>query len=94
MILVFTCFSIFLQGRVGGRFLVRSKIKKPEEEQSQDLSLDSIFYTSQDLYVGSIITLNKHTFLLTSADEYVFTYMERPEEREKVSKEANSNDRL
>jgi hypothetical protein len=34
--------------------------------------------------VGAIITLNKHTFLLTSADEYVFSYMERPEEREKV----------
>jgi hypothetical protein len=34
--------------------------------------------------VGAIITLNKHTFLLTSADEYVFSYMERPQEREKV----------
>jgi hypothetical protein len=45
---------------------------------------ESLYYTSQDLYVGAIITLNKHTFLLTSADEYVFSYMERPEEREKV----------
>ena len=72
-------------GRVGGRFLQRCKVRKPAEEQSSDLSLSSLFYTSQDLYVGAIVTLNKHTFLLTSADEYVFSYMERPDEREKVN---------
>ena len=62
----------------------RCRIKKPAADQSPDLSLNSLFYSSQDLYVGAIVTFNKHTFLLTSADEYVFSYMERPNEREKV----------
>jgi len=65
--------------------LQRCRIKKPAGEQSPDLSLNSLYYSSQDLYVGAIVTFNKHTFLLTSADEYVFSYMERPNEREKVS---------
>ena len=50
--------------------------------QSLDLTLDSLYYTPQDLYVGAIVEFNKHTFLLTSADEYVYSYMERPSEVE------------
>lgn len=70
---------------VAGRFLKRGKIKKPPEHQSPDLRLDSLFYSPQDLYVGAIVEFNKHTFLLTSADEYVFSYMERPSEVENVT---------
>jgi hypothetical protein len=51
---------------------------------TKEKSLIILTPSSQDLYVGAIVTFNKHTFLLTSADEYVFSYMERPNEREKV----------
>ncbi len=37
-----------------------------------------------DLFVGAIVKFNDHTFLLTGADDYVFEFMERPEECEKV----------
>ena len=57
-------------------------MKKPPEMQSSDLTLDSLFYTPQDLYVGAIVEFNKHTFLITSADDYVFSYMERSTEVE------------
>ena len=60
----------------------RTRMRKPEEVQSTDLTLDSLYYCPQDLYVGAIVEFNKHTFLLTSADEYVFSYMERPSEIE------------
>ena len=59
-------------------------MKKPKEVQSSDMSLNSLFYSPQDLYVGAIIEINKHTFLLTSADDYVFSYMERASEVESV----------
>ena len=70
---------------MNGRFLKRARIKKPVEMQSSDMRLDSLFYGQTDLYVGAIVEFFKHTFLLTSADEYVFSYMERPSEIEKVS---------
>ena len=60
----------------------RTRMRKPDEIQSQDLTLDSLYYCPQDLYVGAIVEFLKHTFLLTSADEYVFSYMERPKEVE------------
>ena len=69
---------------MNGRFLKRGRMKKPVEMQSTDLRLDSLYYGPEDLYVGAILELNKHAFLLTSADEYVFAYMERPSEIEKV----------
>ena len=69
-------------GRTGGRFMKRTKMRKPEEIQSSDKRLDSLYYSPQDLYVGAIVEFNKHSFLLTSADEYVFSYMERPQEIE------------
>ena len=60
----------------------KTRMRKPEEVQSKDLTLDSLYYTPQDLYVGAIVEFNKHVFLLTSADEYVYSYMERPSEVE------------
>ncbi len=62
----------------------RERFKKPKDMQSPDMRLDSLHYNPPDLYVGAIVEFNKHTFLLTSADEYVFSYMERPTEREGV----------
>ena len=61
----------------------KTKMRKPKELQSSDLRLDSLFYNPQDLYVGAIVEFNRHTFLLTSADNYVFSYMERKSEVEK-----------
>ena len=76
---------IYIAGLMNGRFLKRGKIKKPPEMQSSDMRLDSLFYGPEDLYVGAIVEFNKHTFLLTSADDYVFAYMERPSEIEMVN---------
>ena len=70
---------------MNGRFLKRGRIKKPLEYQCSDQTLDSLYYGPEDLYVGAIVEFNKHTFLLTSADDYVFAYMERPDEIEKVN---------
>ena len=79
-------FRVFLickfSGRTGGRFMKKTRMRKPESMQSPDLTLDSLYYCPQDLYVGAIVEFNKHTFLLTSADEYVYSYMERPKEVE------------
>ena len=63
----------------------RTKIKKPKEEQNPDPRLHSLYYTLNDLYVGAIVNLNSHHFLITAADEYVFSYMERESEKEKVN---------
>jgi len=54
-------------------------------EESECLSKkDPDFYSSQDLFVGATVIFNGHTFLLTEADDYVFDFMERYDEREKV----------
>ena len=60
------------------------KIKKPKEEQNPDPRLHSLHYTLNDLYVGAIVNFNSHHFLITAADEYVFAYMQRDSEKEKV----------
>ena len=44
---------------------------------------DSLFYLSPDFYVGAIVNLNEHRFLLTEADDYVFAFMERDDEGER-----------
>ena len=72
-------------GRPSGRFLLRCRIKKPKEYQSDDPARDSLFYLSSDLYVGAIVKFNEHTFLLTEADDYVFAFMERDDERERCA---------
>ena len=61
------------------------KIKKPKEEQNPDPRLHSLHYTLNDLYVGAIVNFNSHHFLITAADEYVFAYMQRDSEKEKVT---------
>ena len=68
-------------GRPSGRFLLRCRIKKPREYQLEDK--DSLFYLSPDFYVGAIVNLNEHRFLLTEADDYVFAFMERDDEGER-----------
>ncbi len=78
-------------GLVAGRFLIRSRIPKPREEQAEGERGDRVFYRAEDLYVGAIVRFNDHTFLLAEADEYVFDFMEKFEERERFP---HSNIRL
>ena len=78
-------------GMAPGKFIERSKAKKPDKFQSVDPSVPTDFYSGQDLYVGSIISINSHRFLLTAADEYVFDFMER---REHVEQFPHSNHRV
>ena len=70
-------------GVKSGPFLERGKAKRPKSEQPEDPALPSNYYSAQDLHVGGILDIGGHTILLTEADEYVFDFMEREEQREK-----------
>ena len=62
------------------------KIKKPDQFQDPTQTAHSEYYDAQDFYVGAIIELNKRSFLITSADEYVFDFMERPQMQQRFKK--------
>ncbi|KAL2081357.1 hypothetical protein ACEWY4_023210 [Coilia grayii] len=62
-------------GVLGGKFLERSRVKKPGQELFK--SEMSEYFTAQDLYVGAHLLLNKQPFQLVDADEYAFNYMEQ-----------------
>ena len=68
-----------LQGCHIGRFLLKDRVRNPA------LGEWDAFYTDKDLYVGAVLEINSHTFLLTDADDYTFSYMERSGEAEKVA---------
>ncbi|KAL0985420.1 hypothetical protein UPYG_G00156660 [Umbra pygmaea] len=61
-------------GVLGGKFLERSRVKKPGQELFK--SEMSQYFSAQDLYVGAKINLNHQGFHLVDADEYAFNYME------------------
>ena len=69
-----------MPGFHSGRFLLKSRVVNPALGEWDG------FYTAKDLYVGAILKINAHTFLLTDADDYTFSYMERQEETEKVER--------
>lgn len=54
-------------GIVGGKFLERMRIKKPNTDT---------YYKSTDLYVGNKVNFKNHKFILKEADEYAYAYME------------------
>ncbi|MCJ8732529.1 hypothetical protein PDJAM_G00212430 [Pangasius djambal] len=62
-------------GVIGGKFLERSRVKKPGQELFK--SEMSEYYKAQDLYVGARISINNQPFQLVDADEYAFNYMEQ-----------------
>uniref|UniRef100_A0A670YWT8 EF-hand domain containing 2 n=1 Tax=Pseudonaja textilis TaxID=8673 RepID=A0A670YWT8_PSETE len=62
-------------GVIGGKFLERSRIKKPGQEFYK--SEPSEYYTAKDLFVGAKVCFHGHVFLLVDADEYAFNYMEK-----------------
>ncbi|XP_034279763.1 EF-hand domain-containing family member C2 [Pantherophis guttatus] len=62
-------------GVIGGKFLERSRIKKPGQELYK--SEPSEYYTAKDLFVGAKVCFHGHVLLLVDADEYAFNYMEK-----------------
>lgn len=54
-------------GVVGGKFLERTRIKKPNSHE---------YFTQADFYTGAIVEFNKFPFVLYQADEYSLSYME------------------
>ena len=78
-------------GITPGKFIEKGKMKKPKKYQPDDPAIHSTYYSAQDFYVGGMLEINCHTFLLTAADEYVFDFMERNNNREQF---AHSNIRV
>ncbi|KAK3586545.1 hypothetical protein CHS0354_022677 [Potamilus streckersoni] len=65
-------------GIIGGKFLERGRIKKPN--QIPYGTKMSEYYLSHDLFVGALVDFNSHKFILIDADEYAFRYMEQHQE--------------
>ena len=66
-----------LTGIIGGKFLERGRIAKPKRIESEP----TIHYLAEDLYVGSKVEFNNHSFLLIDADEYALRYIEKHNEQ-------------
>uniref|UniRef100_A0A8C3LH16 EF-hand domain-containing family member C2 n=1 Tax=Chrysolophus pictus TaxID=9089 RepID=A0A8C3LH16_CHRPC len=62
-------------GIIGGKFLERSRIKKPGQELFK--SEPSEYFKAQDLFIGARVCFHGHNFLLMDADEYTINYMEK-----------------
>ena len=62
-------------GIIGGKFLERDRIKKPDQPAYSTQT--SQYYQANDLYVGAVVEFHKHRFILLDADEYAYNYMER-----------------
>lgn len=58
-------------GIIGGKFLERTRISKPGSSPDKP-----IFYGPDDMFIGSVIQIFSHRFVITNADEYVLKYME------------------
>ncbi|CAL1546448.1 unnamed protein product [Lymnaea stagnalis] len=61
-------------GIAGGRFLERTRVKKPNQMRYN--TEQSEYYSATDLYVGAQVEFNNFKFILTDADEYAFKFME------------------
>jgi len=55
-------------GILGGKFLERGRIKKPDGVN---------YFVAQDLYIGANVAFHNHNFILIDADEYAVVYMEK-----------------
>ncbi|XP_798540.1 EF-hand domain-containing family member C2 [Strongylocentrotus purpuratus] len=62
-------------GIIGGKFLERGRIKKPNQARFGTELSD--YFTARDLYVGSRLNFHSFFFVLIDADEYAFRYMEK-----------------
>ena len=70
-------------GILGGKFMERTRVLRPGSSLS-DPSGPS-YYDLKDLFVGNMIEVLSHRFVLLDADEYVFNYMEADPSRFKLS---------
>lgn len=57
-------------GIIGGKFLERTRVAKPNCPPDQPE-----FFGPQDFYIGAVIAIFKHRFIITNADAYVLQYM-------------------
>ncbi|XP_065178970.1 EF-hand domain-containing family member C2-like [Sycon ciliatum] len=62
-------------GVIGGNYLSRGRVENPDKEPDPITSHPQ-FYLPEDFAVGRVIVMNKHSFSLLDADDYVFKYME------------------
>lgn len=58
-------------GIAGGKFLSSRKIVKPDSNPNRP-----DYYTPKDLYIGALVKVFAHRFIITSADLYVYRYMQ------------------
>lgn len=63
-------------GIIGGKFLERRRIAKPGCDPE-----NPVFYGIGDFAIGATITVLRHRFIITNADEYVLKYLEQNEDR-------------
>lgn len=63
-------------GIIGGKFLERTRVAKPGSCPEQPG-----FYGPNDFYIGAVIEVFKHRFVITDADQFVLTYMEAHSEQ-------------
>ena len=68
-----------------GKFIEKARMKKPAKDQPEDPSVHSSYYSAGDIYVGAMLEIQSHVFLVTAADDYVFDFMERDAHREQFS---------
>jgi len=72
---VLSTLALSHSGVIGGKFLERGRVKKPNQEVFK--SEMSEYYMTPDLYVGARLAFNNFEFIITDADEYAFRYMEQ-----------------
>ncbi|CAL1533193.1 unnamed protein product [Lymnaea stagnalis] len=58
-------------GIIGGKFLERTRVAKPGSTVEKPL-----YYGPQDFYIGAVIEIFRHRFIITNADAYVLKYIE------------------
>jgi len=58
-------------GIIGGRFLERTRVAKPGSTLEQP-----VYYGPQDFYIGAVVEIFKHRFIITNADAFVLKYIE------------------
>ncbi|XP_059155901.1 EF-hand domain-containing protein 1-like isoform X2 [Physella acuta] len=58
-------------GIIGGKFLERTRVAKPGSTMEKPT-----YYGPQDFYIGAIIEIFRHRFVITNADAYVLNYIE------------------
>lgn len=68
-----TCRENFVEG-LSSALMSRRRMYKPNQELFSSKTPE--FYDHNSFYVGNVITLESHTFLLTGADEYALKFME------------------